>query len=236
MVLDRKSEKMSFDIGGEHLTLFFDRFVFKPTLLTKLIAENIIINPGENVLDMGCGIGALGIFAAKKGAHVVSSDIMPDAVTYTILNAKENNAEIQVLKGDLFERVRGKFDCIINDVSGICEYASSVSPWYPHPVPTGGIDGCKYVLRMIKEAKNHLNETGRIYLPVSSLSDVKKIIEEAGQHFRTKLIFSKWIPFCKELEDNIEGLTNLKNSGIIDFIKRGSRHLWKMELYECGAM
>ncbi len=64
-----------------------------------------VVNNGDNVLDMGCGSGILGIAAAKLGAkHVVLSDIDPLAITATEENARLNGVQ------DVCETVCGDLD------------------------------------------------------------------------------------------------------------------------------
>ncbi len=59
----------------------------------------------ETVLDTYCGIGTIGIVAAKRGAgHVVGVELNPDAVRDAIVNAKANNLNnIRFFKGDAGE-------------------------------------------------------------------------------------------------------------------------------------
>ena len=59
----------------------------------------------ETVLDTYCGIGTIGIVAAKRGAgHVVGVELNPDAVRDAIVNAKANNLKnIRFFKGDAGE-------------------------------------------------------------------------------------------------------------------------------------
>ena len=59
----------------------------------------------ETVLDTYCGIGTIGIVAAKRGAgHVVGVELNPDAVRDAIVNAKANDLKnIRFFKGDAGE-------------------------------------------------------------------------------------------------------------------------------------
>ncbi len=59
----------------------------------------------ETVLDTYCGIGTIGIVAAKRGAgRVIGVELNPDAVRDAIVNAKANNlSNIRFFKGDAGE-------------------------------------------------------------------------------------------------------------------------------------
>ncbi len=65
------------------------------------------IEAGQEVLDLGCGSGALGILAAGRGAHVVSTDLEPEAVRCALINAKRAGRVVDVREGDLFDAVPG---------------------------------------------------------------------------------------------------------------------------------
>ena len=64
------------------------------------------VQPGQTVLDIGCGSGILGIVAAKLGAgRVICSDLDPNAVQVAQENAAANRVDgrLQVYQGDLTE-------------------------------------------------------------------------------------------------------------------------------------
>ncbi len=72
---------------------------------------------GKRVLDMGCGSGAAGIFAARSGCQVVAVDINPEAVRCTRANVLLNHLEdrIEVRHGDLFGALNRseRFDLVL---------------------------------------------------------------------------------------------------------------------------
>ena len=80
--------KMSFGTGHHQTTWL---------MLKALFDEDL---QGKEVLDMGCGTGILGIFAAKKGAsQVLGIDIEPRAAENARENAEKNQVEMPVLLG-----------------------------------------------------------------------------------------------------------------------------------------
>ena len=63
------------------LTLELPPGVFTPTHTTLMMADALEINPGDVVLDVGCGSGVLGLVAARLGAaRVVGCDASAEAV------------------------------------------------------------------------------------------------------------------------------------------------------------
>lgn len=83
---------------------------------------NVLLNalPGEmagDVLDVGCGWGAIGIAVAKAnpGCRVVMTDVNQRAAELAEKNARENGVQAQVLLGDGLGAVEGSFDFIVTN-------------------------------------------------------------------------------------------------------------------------
>ena len=68
--------------------------VFSPTATSKTLAEAIEIEPGDTVIDVGCGSGVLAFVAAKLGAaKVYGVDLSQRAVEAARENAKRLGLE-----------------------------------------------------------------------------------------------------------------------------------------------
>src|SRR5207344_2264406 len=83
--------------------------VFSPTTTSRTLADALEINPGDTVIDVGCGSGVLAFVAAKLGAgKVYGCDLSAPAVRA----ARENAAMLglsdvcEFRQGDLLEPVR----------------------------------------------------------------------------------------------------------------------------------
>ena len=50
---------------------------------------------GRQVLDLGCGLGLVGVTAALAGARVLAVDRSPEAATFAALNAAHNGVTLQ---------------------------------------------------------------------------------------------------------------------------------------------
>ena len=228
---------IDFPISGFLLKLRIDPQVFAPTLTSRIMAKHIESITGRAVLDLGCGVGPLAIVAAKSGASIVYAvDIMEEACACARHNADMNGVgdKVRVLCGDLFEPVNGmKFDMIIDDASGMSEQISRISPWYPQPIPSGGLDGTDVTIRVLEDAASHLHSGGRLYFPVLGLSKARKTMDKAyGLYGDTvRLIEEKAIPFCRELYDHMDELKSLKAQGLVDYTTRRSRSLWNLKIF-----
>ena len=211
--------------------------VFQPTSTSQVLAKIVDIPPDADVLDVGCGIGILAIYAALKGAKsVYAVDIMEEACDFARRNAERNNVSdrVHVYKGDLFQPLPTmKFDVIIDDVSGIADEVARLSPWFPEPVPTGGFDGAEHVVKLLSRVSEYLKPKGMLYLPVASLSNANKILEAAKNVFGSKIeqVVKVDYPLCAELKEQIHKLAGLRDQGIIDFTSRRSRHFWSLQVY-----
>jgi len=60
--------------------------------LSRYIWENANIQ-GETILELGCGLGLVGIVAAKKGAKVLLTDYEDDALLFARYNAMVNSCK-----------------------------------------------------------------------------------------------------------------------------------------------
>lgn len=95
--------------------------VFHPELFhsSRLIREELLrasLDSDSLVLDLGTGSGYLALAAAARGARVVATDVNPEAVRCTRINALLRCVEdrIEPREGDLFAACRGdRFDLVL---------------------------------------------------------------------------------------------------------------------------
>ena len=113
---------------------------------TLVLAENMLVNENSKVLDIGCGIGILGIVAAKLfNAEVVMSDINERAVMLARKNAELNNVKAEVYQGNLYEKIKkNDFDVVLSN-----------------PPQTAGKEIC---FQLIAQSKNYLKTGGILQL------------------------------------------------------------------------
>lgn len=234
------SRTESYEIGGCRLELMCDPHVFRPTLTTSVLTTQVLAEGIEGVtaLDLGCGIGPISIVLAKSGArHVYSVDLMPRACELVQTNATLNGVadRITALHGDLFKPVEGKvFDLIVDDVSGVAASVARLSHWFPEQVPLGGSDGSVLAVSMLKDAEDYLAPGGRLFFPVLSLSNRRRILDTAQEIFgdRVRCLVTKHVPFSPELKANLPTLLELRDLGVIQFEQVRSRCFWTIEVYK----
>lgn len=102
---------LEIELNGISLRLHTTPELFSPRALdagTKAMLQSVVLSPEDKVLDLGCGYGAVGIYAAKQiGAHRVT---MTDVDERAVAAARENNRlngvpEITVLCSDGFRQL-----------------------------------------------------------------------------------------------------------------------------------
>ncbi len=151
---------------------------------------------GKTVADVGTGSGILALAAARSGAEsVIAADINPNAAASAQENAKANG---------LGGRVRGVCSNLLAAFAPrpIFDVILSSPPKHagePRDLADAGWHagaGNKNIAALFEQARERLNPGGRVYLMISSDSDLDlygKLISQAG--FKAKLALEHSIYF-----------------------------------------
>ena len=134
------------------------RGVFHPTHTSRTIAEALEIEPGDTVIDVGCGSGVLSFVAARLGAkRVIGTDLSEDAIEVAKQNAVRLGLqrEVEFRSGNLLDPVRGEqADVIIGDVSGIPDEIGRLAGWFPDG-RAGGPTGAELPAAMLESIREN---------------------------------------------------------------------------------
>jgi SAM-dependent methyltransferase len=223
---------------GGPFTILLTRDVFAPTHTSREVAGGLNVNQGDTVLDVGSGSGILSFVAAKLGAaRVFGTELNRKAVTVARHNAELLGVEdrVEFRHGSLFEPVGDlRANVVIGDVSGIPDEMAAVTDWFPGGY-SGGPTGVEVPLAMLEATPDHLLPGGRLYLPTGSLQDESKIVGAARRIFgerRMRKLTDRLFPLPAKISDSAV-VRRLMDSGVVRFIKRGSRLLWELHVWEC---
>ena len=135
-------------------------------ILKEQLPDLLKEKPDLKFLEIGVGSGIhlqTANSAGIKKENIFSSDINENSVSHC------NILGFNCVYSDLFENIQGKFDLIIFNPPYLPK--DSNEPEDSEVATTGGIKGNEIILRFLKDAKQHLEENGRIFLITSSLSE-----------------------------------------------------------------
>jgi 16S rRNA (guanine1207-N2)-methyltransferase len=138
---------------------------------TRLLIESMVLPKKGNILDIGCGYGAIGIAAAVLNSrlHVFMVDVNIRAVRLARQNIEMNNVENAVVRrGNFYQPFEELFfDCVLSN-----------------PPVSAGMETVK---AMISEAPEHMTKEASFQMVVRSKIAGKRlctIFEEAFENIK----------------------------------------------------
>ena len=149
-----KPREVHYSINGVDFSLESDNGVFSKNELDKgselLIKELLPINLGENILDIGCGIGVIGLTLAyfTPSLKVCLSDVNTRALSLCSANANslKLSQRVTILQSDIYEKIEGKYSSIVSNP----------------PIRAGK----KVTYEIYRGALDHLVDSGSLYIVV----------------------------------------------------------------------
>lgn len=151
----KSTEKdISYTVGGKVITLKTDNGVFSKSRLDEgtyaLIKVLLPLNLSGNVLDVGCGYGALGLTIAYLNPNIVMtcSDVNLRALNLCKTNAEHLQiaSRVTCLLSDVYQHIEGKFSSIL------------INP----PIRAGK----KTIYAMYQGAKDYLLDGGSLFIVI----------------------------------------------------------------------
>jgi 16S rRNA G1207 methylase RsmC len=216
------------------LTLLLPPGVFTPTHTTLVMADTFEINPGDVVLDVGCGSGVLGFVAARLGAaRIIGCDVSAAAVDSAAENARRLGLSdrSEYHQGHLFESVANvEADVVIGDVSGIPDAIAEVTPW-----TSGGPTGAELPSEMLETLGQRLKIGGRLYLPTGTMQAEAPLLEVARKIFgddNMHPLAVREYPLPPTVARS-PAVQRLVDDGTLDMRPRGTRLMWRLTVWRC---
>jgi SAM-dependent methyltransferase len=214
-----------------------DPGVFVPSSTSKVLAEALRVDPGDIVVDAGCGCGVLSLVAAKLGAaKVIGTDLSAAAIACSAANADRlglsDVAEFRA--GNLLAPLGDtKANVVIADVSGIPDVIAQVTGWFPDG-KGGGRTGAELPVLMLAEVADYLVPGGRVYLPTGTIQDDAAILAAAAKVFGTAMepVVKKEFPLPDVVATSAM-VRELMDEGSIHLSQRGSRLSWELTIWCC---
>ena len=159
---------------GNKFTFLTDNGVFSKDGLdfgSRLLLESIPLEEvGGKILDMGCGYGVFGIVISKlTSAHVDMVDVNLRALHLATRNAKENSvSNVSIFESNVYQNVSSKYSSIVTNP----------------PIRAGK----KVVYDIVMNAKNYLEDDGKLFLVIRKEQGAKSLIVELEKIYTVDIL------------------------------------------------
>ena len=170
-------KKINVNILNHNFTFLTDNGVFSKDKIdfgSRLLLESIPKSDiSSKVLDVGCGYGTLGIVINKVlNVSVDMVDVNLRAIHLANRNIKENHCEnIKAFESNTYENITEKYKTIITNP----------------PIRAGK----KVVYDILMNAKNHLEENGKLFLVIRKEQGAKSLIIDLKKLYNVEVIAKK---------------------------------------------
>ena len=169
---ERKIIKFNFD--NNVFSIYSDNGVFSKDRFdygTRVLLNSVDIDKlSGNVLDLGCGLGVVGIILGtfNKGINIDMVDINERAIDLAKNNLVLNNIKANVFVSDIYSNIDNKYDFIITNP----------------PIRAG-----KNVIRgFLLGSYDYLKDDGILYFVMRRDHGVKSMIKELSVKFNTSIV------------------------------------------------
>ncbi len=175
--LPSKIVKTSCFVLGKKFVFFTDNGVFSKDGLdfgSRLLLETIPLEEvGGKVLDMGCGYGVFGIVLNKIiSCSVDMVDVNLRAIHLSEMNIKENRCKnVQVFESNVYEKIHSQYSCIVTNP----------------PIRAGK----NVVYDIVMNAKNYLEESGKLFLVIRKEQGAKSLIIDLKTRYNVVVLARK---------------------------------------------
>lgn len=165
---------INFSFSDREYYVYTDNGVFSKDRFdygTRVLLENIDIdNLCGKVLDLGCGIGVVGIILGtiNKDIYIDMIDVNERALELAKENILLNKVKANVFISNVYDKVTSKYDCIITNP----------------PIRAGK----NVVRKFLLEAEDYLNDEGILYFVMRKDHGVKSMIKELEDIYNVKII------------------------------------------------
>ena len=159
---------------GNKFTFLTDNGVFSKDGLdfgSRLLLESIPLEEvGGKILDMGCGYGVFGIVISKlTSAHVDMVDVNLRALHLSTRNAKENSvSNVSIFESNVYQNVSSKYSSIVTNP----------------PIRAGK----KVVYDIVMNAKNYLEDDGKLFLVIRKEQGAKSLIVDLEKIYTVDIL------------------------------------------------
>ena len=138
---------------------------------SRLLIETLLkTKPNyQNLLDVGCGYGLLGIVLAKVlNIRATLCDINKRAIHLAEKNIITNQVDAQTILSNIYENINDKYDLIVTNP----------------PIRAGK----EVVYNILQNAKEHLNKDGELWLVINKDQGAKSVLKDLSLEYKTSIV------------------------------------------------
>lgn len=172
--IKRNKKIIEFYFNDKKYNLYSDNGVFSKDKFdygTRLLLDSIDISKlSGNVLDLGCGIGVVGIILGtiNKNINIDMIDINERAISLVRDNLTLNKVKANVFSSDVYSNVNKKYDYIITNP----------------PIRAGK----EVVRKFLLGGYDYLNDNGILYFVMRKDHGVKSMIKELENKYNVTIV------------------------------------------------
>ena len=171
--LKSEMRTINFEKNGTVFNFFSDLGVFSKDHIdygSRLLVDCILSEEEfNNILDVGCGYGFIGIVLSKiKSCKCLMCDVNERAIHLSEKNIKSNKVDCQAIVSNIYENVSGCFDLVVTNP----------------PIRAGK----EVVLSILLGASSHLNSNGSLWFVIRKDQGAKSIIKDISSQYDCKVI------------------------------------------------
>lgn len=175
--LSSQPKEFDYQFGGEYFKFISDNGVFSKDgidygsyLLIRCIKD---LPLGDDILDLGCGYGPIGIILKRfhPASRVTLVDVNSRAVDLAITNGQNNKVNINVFKTDDINTLNLKFDTIV------------LNP----PIRAGK----RVIFELYEKAQINLKDEGRLFIVIQKKHGASSSFKELQELFREVNLLDK---------------------------------------------
>jgi release factor glutamine methyltransferase len=188
-----------------------------PKAGSLFFCRHLAVGAGERVLEIGAGLGLGAVLAARAGARVVATDLVPAAVDTIRANAALNGVAIDARLGDGYAPIAGeRFDLIATNPPQMPTPPGRERRDATAAADNGGVDGWELLDRLVAGAPGHLAPGGRLVFTIFAFLGRKAALakcEAAG--LTPRIVASETQSFPRIGYERLEHLRSVDAEGTI---------------------
>lgn len=188
-----------------------------PTAGSRFFAEHLAVHAGERVLEIGAGFGLAAVLAARAGAGVVATDVLPQAVDVIRVNAAFNGVTVDARLGDGYAPVAGeRFDLVCANAPQMPTPPGAARDDPAAAADNGGPDGWALLERIVDGAPDHLRAGGRLVFSLFAFLGRKRALARLeARGFTAAVVASEVQPFPRIGYERLDHLRRVDAEGTI---------------------